>query len=162
MLVSSSGNTVLEGANSAEGLKAAIAKIAGEVQEAKKEEGNAKAAPKKAAKGSDDSASWTPATADTLNSLCETKLCVLGFGDAAHDKAVLTAVLAAYKRDGKFNFVQPSSDVRAKFGIDASTSTFVVYNARKGRYAKTDALSEADAKVLLDRVVGGDVKWTNL
>ena len=83
-------------------------------------------------------------------------------GESADEKAVLAAVLETYKRDGKFKFVEPSADLRSKFAVNDGASAFVVYNARKARFAKTDALTEQAAKTLIDRVVGGDVKWTNL
>jgi len=161
--VSPTEHTVLEGANSAEGLRAALSQIAGSVivesapEEPKKEQ---QQPTKKAAKKVEGE--WVKATAATLDTTCESQLCILAFGNGGEaDKAVETNVLESYKRDGKFKFVEPSSDVRAKFSL-GSESVFVVYNARRNRYVKTDGLTEAAAKALIDRVVGGDVKWTNL
>jgi protein disulfide-isomerase-like protein len=156
-------HTVLEGAASAEGLRAALAKIAGSViVEPAAEEAKTESAPKKAAPKKVVEAEWVKTTAGNLDVTCESQLCILAFvNDGETDKGVLSKVLESYTRDGKFKFVEASSDSRAKFSLGAE-SAFVVYNAKRGRYAKTDALTEAEAKRLVDRVVGGDVKWTNL
>jgi len=159
--VSPTLNIELEGGSSAEGLKEAINELAGRVTIIKDDKPkDAKKASGKAAKGADEG--WIAATADTLDKVCENSVCILAFaGEGEADKAILTAVHDSYKRDGKFKFAQPSKDLRTKFAIE-SGSHFVAYNVRKGRYAKTDELTEKAAKSLIDRVVGGDVKWTSL
>jgi len=154
-------NVVLEGANTAEGLRAALAQIAGSLKTESTSSGEEKKEVKKPAKKHVEG-EWVQVNADNLDSSCEGTLCILAFsngGDA--DKEVLANVLNSYKRDGKFKFIQPASEARAKFSV-GSASTFIVYNAKKGRFAKTESLTEAEAKRLIDRVVGGDVKWTNL
>jgi hypothetical protein len=160
--VSPTEHSVLEGAASAEGLRAVLAQIAGTVTvetTTTPEEGKKEPA-KKAAKKAEGE--WVRATSANLDSACESQLCILAFsGDGDADKGVLTNVLDSYKRDGKFKFVQPDAESRGKFGL-GTESAFVVYGAKRGRYAKTEAFTEAEAKRLIDRVVGGDVKWTNL
>jgi len=105
-------------------------------------------------------------SADNLQSTCQGKLCVLGFGSSDEDKKIFLDISTRYGKDGKFSFAWTSCDgdaksVCTKFGI-SSLPSLVLYNAKKSKVASPPGFTEGDISATLNRALGGDLPWSVL
>jgi len=109
-------------------------------------------------------AAWKDANDwDQVSQECGKAWCVLLINRQAEDLAALKErMLTYYGKDGKFQFVEAKdSETANKFSIGDSDSQWVVYNAKKAKYAKT-TFDGALPSSLMDRILSGDAKLTKM
>lgn len=72
--------------------------------------------------------------------------------------------LLHYGREGKFEFVEVKgeTDVDEKFSVGSSNPSWIVYNAKKSKFAHSEFEEGQIPSALLDRIVSGDAKLTRL
>jgi len=164
---------LVDGASSSDGLRAALADIA-------------KGAPSSSAPPNEDSSTahekqpeppkvkplmkpaahqWGSVNPATFESECLEHACVIAWADQSNvaHKAVLDALLVSYGREKRFQLVLGTPELRAKFNLEGSSEPAVlVFSAKRRHFAKAEEFSEVAVKRLLDRVIGGDIKYTKI
>lgn len=104
---------------------------------------------------------WTPIESkEGLDEKCRKFRCVVLIGS---NEALKASILGSFAADGKLAFIDSAvdSEVRKLFG-DGVDPMLVVYDGKRGRYAKAEELSEQAVHTLLERVLSGDVTYTPL
>ena len=111
-------------------------------------------------------ASWKEASDwSSLSEACGKHWCILLLNpQSASLQAEKDLALVHYGRDGKFQFVEVKgeSDVDEKFNADASSAQWIIYNAKKSKFAASAFEEGQVPSALLDRIVSGDAKLTRI
>jgi len=94
---------------------------------------------------------------------CGKAWCVLLINRQTEDLTSLKErMLTYYGKDGKFQFIEAKdAETANKFSIDDADSQWVVYNAKKSKYAKS-AFDGSLPNSLMDRILSGDAKLTKM
>jgi protein disulfide-isomerase A6 len=93
---------------------------------------------------------------------CGKHWCVILLNSQGSPLELKERMITHYGKEGKFQFVETQdSETSSKFSVDSSESQWVVFNAKKSKFAKA-AFDGQLPSVLMDRIVSGDAKLTRL
>lgn len=156
-----------EGKLGAEALTAFLSQFAADdaaAAGAKSASQNATPKPTAATSTAKPAATWKEATdMESVAEGCGKHWCVLLLNpEQASLQEEKDLALLHYGREGKFHFVevQGESDVDEKFQV--SGVSWVIYNAKKSKFATAEFEAGKIPASLLDRIVSGDAKLTRL